>query len=199
MGFVYDYHSRACQMRYIGIDPGQKGAYVIMRLPDVLLSYTFPKDDVTYENGCPRQSDVGTREERIHKWWKQQSREAGLVTFIEQIPLWAGAARFSKAQMLGSVVGKLYGDYKFHLAMAMTYSSKVVQYQPYHWQRLVGRTNTEKLPSNKWKKDLMWYANNIMIPKFGQVKYNLEDCDAALILLAGVSQIAPSVKYGLVI
>lgn len=100
--------------------------------------------------------------------------------FIERVPVFT--ARQTTEGVTGFSAAKVYGNYMYCKGLARGYDIQITELSPIKWQNAVRCRNFTNLDYNKWKNKLKQHA----LKHFPKEKVTLWNCDALLILMAGL-------------
>ena len=145
---------------FIGIDPGVSGGIAVLQ-GDSVEVHKMPE---TEQFICTLLGQY----------------KSGRV-FIEQIPKYAGEARFAERNIMGSSLAVLYGNYQLCLGICLGLGNVPFKLTPLKWQNLVGCRNYERRDRSAWKNVLKAHAQKL----FPGIKVTLAVADALLIAHAG--------------
>lgn len=104
------------------------------------------------------------------------------VLYIEEIPKFAGKARFGKQTVNAASMCVLYGNMSLVMGIALGLGWRVMSLRPQQWQKAVGCENTLKLEKGPWKNQLKQCAQHL----FPQIKVTGWNADALLLAVAGI-------------
>lgn len=155
---------------FVGIDPGSCGGIVTERRGEIQ-AFKMPEAEHVYEQRC-------LIYELLAKVGHDQPE---VVLYIEEIPKWAGNARFAKQTVRASSLAVLYGNMSLCIGVGLGLGWRVASVTPQQWQKAVGCTNAERLEKTAWKNKLKEHAAK-MFPAVKVVGWN---ADALLILRGG--------------
>jgi hypothetical protein len=160
----------------ISIDPGSSGG-IIMIPGSPTKASPFSEMDLYCKIMPGSESEIF----EVLQSFKVMTQKT-VTVFIEQIPKWTGAKRFSKQTVYGASIATLYGNMKLCQGIAMGLGCVVRPLTPQKWQNTVGCTNPERLEKTPWKNKLKAHAQAL----FPQTTVTLWKADALLIAAAGI-------------